>query len=126
MGSCVASRSASNPTGRRGSHRVAAQVGAAQSVGSPVVPRSATNATLCSDDRPAWWRRCDPISMSDKPKRGGAPIDGRAYREALIAAGLLRPHPEFTLLDETGAKPLAKYKTRALEDAKRLDREWNE
>lgn len=64
--------------------------------------------------------------MSDKPKRASTSIDGAAYREALIAAGLLIPHPEFTLLDDTGAKPLAKYKTRALDDAKRLDREWNE
>lgn len=61
--------------------------------------------------------------MNDKPKRAGTPIDGAAYREELIAAGVLRPHPEFTLLDENGAKPLAKYRTTALEDATRLDSE---
>lgn len=63
--------------------------------------------------------------MSDKYKRAGTPIDGAAYREQLIAAGVLIPHPEFTLLNSTGPKPLAKYKTRALDDAECHGREWD-
>lgn len=62
--------------------------------------------------------------MTDpKYRRSFVPIDPVAYRAQLIAAGLLRPGPEWPPRVDDGAKPLPKYKTRALEDAARLDRD---
>jgi hypothetical protein len=50
-----------------------------------------------------------------------------SLRQALIASGALRVGSDNCLLDENGCKPLAKYRTSAMDDAARdVDRDGDD
>jgi hypothetical protein len=59
--------------------------------------------------------------MTDNDSKKTAQLRDASLRAKLIATGVIKPGPDNYLLDEDGCKPLAKYRTRALDDAARDD-----
>jgi hypothetical protein len=61
--------------------------------------------------------------MTDYRNNRGTPIDGAAYRQTLIAAGLLKEGGAFPPRVDDNCLPLPRYRTSAAQDAKRYQRD---